>query len=188
MIQQRAHPTSPVIQAAAEALPFRSGTFDVALAVLTLHHWTDWRAGLDEMRRVARRLVILTIEPDAMTTFWLTESYFPQIVTLDRQRCPSVDDIATHLGPCRVDHVPIPHDCCDGFLAAFWRRPEAYLDPGVRAGISAFALLAPDTSERGGAQLTSDLESGEWNRRFGHLKALDALDVCYRLVVTSCTG
>jgi SAM-dependent methyltransferase len=184
MIGQRSSRASVVVQASAEALPFRAGTFDAALAVLTLHHWTDWRRGLGEMRRVANRLVVLTVEPSELGSFWLTEEYFPEIVELDRGRCPSTEEIAHVVGDCRVDRIAIPHDCVDGFLAAFWRRPEAYLDPRVRAGMSSFALLEPDIVARGVAQLESDLESGAWERRFGHLRSLDALDVCYRLVAT----
>ena len=185
MIRQRSGGTSLVVQASAEALPFPAGTFDAALAVLTLHHWSDWRGGLNEMTRVAHRLVIFTIDPRESDHFWLTDTYFPEIVAFDRERYPAVDDIASSLGTCRVDHIAIPHDCVDGFLGAFWRRPEAYLEPRVRAGMSGFALLEQDVVDRGVARLKSDLESGEWERRFGHLRSLDALDLCYRLLVTN---
>ncbi len=185
MIQQRATGTNPVIQAFAEALPFRTGTFDAALAVLTLHHWGDWRAGVDEMKRVAKRLVVFTFDTSAVGNFWLTQAYFPEIVDLYRGRCPSVAEMALYLENCRVDRVPIPQDCVDGFLGAFWRRPEAYLDPTVRASISGFALLDQDVVNRGIAQLRLDLESGAWERRFGHLLSLDAIDLCYRLLVTT---
>lgn len=184
MIRQRAAGTAQVIQATAEALPFRDSSFDAALALLTLHHWTDWRRGLDEMRRVANRLVVFTFEPEEAGKFWLTEAYFPEIAELDRGRCPSISEIVRHLGECRVDRIAIPHDCVDGFLAAYWRRPEAYLDPNVRAGISGFALLDQDVVTRGVAHLQADLESGAWEQRFGHIRRLDALDVCYRLLVT----
>jgi len=184
MIRQRSSKAALVVQASAEALPFRAEAFDAALAVLTLHHWTDWRCGLDEMKRVANRLVVLTIEPTELGKFWLTEVYFPEIVALDRSRCPSTAEIEHHLGDCRVDRIAIPHDCSDGFLGAFWRRPESYLDPRVRAGMSGFTLLDPNIVARGVTQLESDLESGAWERRFGHIRSLDALDVCYRLVVT----
>ena len=185
MIRQRSHESSLVVQGSAEALPFPARTFDAALAVLTLHHWADWRRGLSEMRRVARRLVIFTIEPRESDRFWLAGTYFPEIVALDRERFPPLDDIVASLGGCRVDHIAIPHDCVDGFLGAFWRRPEAYLDPGVRAGMSGFSLLEPDVVDRGVARLKSDLESGQWDRRFGHLRSLDALDLCYRLLVAN---
>ena len=184
MIQQRSARSSLVVQASAEALPFRAGTFDTALAVLTLHHWADWLCGLGEMKRVADRLVIFTIEPREVGNFWLTQAYFPEIIELDRGRCPSVGEIVNYLGECRIEPVAIPHDCADGFLAAFWRRPEAYLDPTVRAGISAFALLEQDAVDRGAALLEADLRSGEWERRFGHIRSLDALDVCYRIVMS----
>jgi len=184
MIRQRAAGTAPVIQASAEALPFRDHLFDAALALLTLHHWTDWRRGFDEMRRVADRLVVFTVEPGDVGNCWLTDAYFPEIVELDRSRCPSVADLVRHVGDCRVDHIAIPHDCADGFLAAYWRRPEAYLDPRVRAGISGFALLDQDVATRGVARLKADLESGAWEERFGHIRRLEALDVCYRLLVT----
>jgi SAM-dependent methyltransferase len=185
MIRQRAAGAAAAIQASAEALPFRDGAFDAAMALLTLHHWADWRRGLDEMRRVAGRVVLFTFEPGEMGDFWLTEAYFPEIVELDRERCPSVADLVNHLGDCTVDRIAIPHDCVDGFLAAYWRRPEAYLDPGVRAGISGFALLDPDVVNRGVARLRADLESGSWEERFGDLRRLETLDVCYRLVVAA---
>jgi len=183
MIRQRAPGTAPVVQASAEALPFHDHLFDAAIALLTLHHWTDWRRGLDEMGRVADRLVVFTFEPADGHNFWLTDAYFPEIVELDRGRCPSVADIVGQLGDCRVDRIAIPYDCVDGFLAAYWRRPEAYLDPTVRAGISAFAILDSAVVIRGVAHLRADLESGEWERRFGHIRRLEALDVYYRLIV-----
>ena len=184
MIRQRAPDAAPAVVAKAEAQPFRDATFDAALASLTMHHWTDWRRGVDEMRRVARRVVIFTFEPAEVDRFWLIETYFPEIVEIDRGRTPSIDEVVRHLGRSSVERVPIPHDCADGFLAAYWRRPEAYLDPTVRAGMSCFPLLGDDVVARGVERLAADLRSGAWQRRFGQLHRLDALDVCYRLLVT----
>ena len=184
MIQQRSRDASPVVQAVAEALPFRAGAFDAALAVLTLHHWVDWRLGLAEMKRVAGRVVLFTFDPSALDEFWLTATYFPEINERDRRRSPSIAAIVHELGECRVDPVPIPHDCVDGFLAAFWRRPETYLDPSVRASMSGFALLDEKTVNRGVARLEADLQSGTWERRFGHLRSLEVLDLGYRLLAT----
>jgi len=183
MIRQRASGMSPAVRASAETLPFTTKSFDAALAVLTLHHWSEWRSGLSEMRRVANRLVVFTFEPAEVARFWLTESYFPEIVALERGRCPSVAEIARELGPCRVEPVAVPHDCADGFLAAYWRRPDAYLEPGVRAGISALAQLDRDVISRGVARLASDLDSAAWEQRFGHLRSLDALDAGYRILI-----
>lgn len=186
MIQQRARGASPAVQASAEALPFKAKTFDAALAVLTLHHWSDWRSGLREMRRTATRLVLFMFDPAVVARrFWLTEVYFPEIAELDRGRSPSVAEVAAELDPCRVEPIAIPHDCVDGFLAAYWRRPEAYLDPAVRAGMSGFARLDEAVVARGVARLAADLASGAWESRFGGLRSRNTLDTGYRLVVTS---
>lgn len=184
MIAQRTNAGGPVVRAVAEALPFRSDAFDAALAVLTVHHWSDWRAGIAEMRRVARCTAVFTFDTEALADFWLTSVYFPEILELDRRRGPSVAEVAAELGTCQIEQVAIPHDCADGFLAAFWRRPERYLDPVVRAGISAFAQLDQRVVESGVRQLAADLESGAWQERFGHLISLDSLDVGYRLLTS----
>ena len=184
MIQQRANGAPPAVQASAEALPFKAKAFDAALAVLTLHHWSDWRSGLREMRRTATRLVLFMFDPAVVARrFWLTEVYFPEIAELDRGRSPSVAEVAAELDPCRVEPIAIPHDCVDGFLAAYWRRPEAYLDPEVRNSISALALVDDDVLAPGIARLRADLESGAWRERNAELLDLDALDLGYRLVV-----
>lgn len=184
MIRQRRSAPVPVVQAVAEALPFPAGAFDVALAVLTIHHWTDWRLGVAEMTRVARRVVVFAFDLSALNDFWLTNTYFPEIIEFDRQRSPSVEALSTELQDSRVVHVPVPHDCADGFLAAFWRRPEAYLDPAVRASISSFALMEASALNRGLTQLHADLRSGVWDQRYGHLRTLDTFDAGYRLVAT----
>ena len=128
----------------AEHLPFRDRAFDAALAIFTIHHWSDWRAGLAEVQRVAGRVVILTWDPAIQDHFWLTEEYLPESLT-DEQfvdvTFPELDDA---LGGIRVEPVPVPADCQDGFFAAYWARPEAYLDPTVRAGISVLLAAGPD--------------------------------------------
>jgi SAM-dependent methyltransferase len=140
MIDQRPPGSAHVIQGRAEHLPFPDGAFDVALAVLTVHHWDDWRVGLAEMKRVARRrVVVLTWDPPAAAGFWLND-YFPEMAAVDARRFVPLDEFCEPLRPCDVSRVPIPQDCTDGFMAAYWRRPRAYLDPEVRAGISSFSL------------------------------------------------
>lgn len=186
MLEQRSADSAPAVRAVAEALPFGDAAFDAAMAVLTLHHWADPARGLAELRRVARRrVVILTWLPDA-APFWLTDDYFPEIVARDRGIFPSLGDLEEALGTLAVTAVPVPHDCTDGFLGAFWRRPEAYLDEDVRAGISGFGALADLAS--GLARLASDLSTGRWHRRHADLSARDALDLGYRLVVASAHG
>lgn len=182
MIRQRPRAAAPVVQATASQLPFRDGVFDAGHAILTIHHWSDQVAGLEEMARAARgRVVLLTWDPDA-PRFWLTDDYFPEALTIDRAIFPTMDVLRRILGPIAVVPVPIPHDCSDGFLGAYWRRPEAYLDAGVRAAISTFWKL-PDV-DAGIERLRCDLASGEWVRRHGGVLSESALDLGYRVVAS----
>jgi SAM-dependent methyltransferase len=134
MIRQRPRSAAPTIGATAEDLPFRDGSFDATLAVLTIHHWTDLDGGLRELRRVTRdRAVIVTWDPAARDAFWLTAHYLPEVLQFDVGRFPSLDVFARYFTDVDVQPLLIPHDCDDGFLGAFWRRPEAYLIPGRTA-------------------------------------------------------
>ena len=181
MIRQRPAGAAPVVQASATALPFGTGAFDAALAVLTVHHWPDRAQGLAELRRVVRhRVVILTWVPDA-AGFWLTEDYFPELVAVDRAIFPTPDELRRTLGPVEVHPLPIAHDCTDGFLGAYWRRPQAYLDAAVRGAISSFSKLRD--VEPGLSRLRQDLDDGTWTRRYGSLLTRSDLDLGYRLVV-----
>lgn len=180
MIRQRPAQAAAVVQARAEALPFADKSFDAAMAVLTVHHWSDRAKGMAEMRRVTRGpIVILTYDP-AFRGFWLAD-YIPELIALDEAHMPPVDAYERWLGPVSIAPVRIPHDCSDGFLCAYWRRPAAYLDPKVRAAMSSFWALG-DVSDALG-RLDRDLASGAWSERYGHLLDLEALDCGYRLVV-----
>jgi len=180
MLGQRSPSAAPAVRAIAEALPFRARAFDVVLAILTVHHWTDQRRGLEECGRVARdRVVLVTWDPDA-DGFWLVRDYFPEILANDRQIFPSMKMLSAVLGPIEVHPFPIPGDCVDGFLGAYWQRPEAYLDEEVRAGISAFSLLESINPQL--ERLEHDLTSGNWERRNAELRHRADLDVGYRLV------
>lgn len=171
------------IQARAEWLPLRDNSVDAVMAVLTLHHWSDQRRGVQECARVARdRVAILTWDP-AAPGFWLVQEYFPELHELDRRLFPPIELVASRLGEVHVSPVRIPADCVDGFLGAYWRRPEAYLDPGIRAGMSSFNRI-PNVP-RGLQRLSADLHSGIWRRRFGYLLELETLDIGYRLVVAT---
>ncbi|MSQ15138.1 MAG: class I SAM-dependent methyltransferase, partial [Dehalococcoidia bacterium] len=183
MIAQRPSEVAAV-QAVAEQLPFPDRSFDAAMAVLSVHHWQDPRRGLSELLRVARdRIVVLTWDQRTMESFWLMRRYFPKFIELDRSRALSLDEIVPILGNAVISPVPIPWDCRDGFAGAFWRRPEAYLDPTIRSGISPFSLLPDQTVAQGLQCLTEDLRSGVWVEQFGYLLELDELDIGYRLVV-----
>ncbi|MCA9511406.1 MAG: class I SAM-dependent methyltransferase [Myxococcales bacterium] len=180
MLGQRARDAAPAVRGSAMALPFRDASFDASLAILTAHHWPDVARGLRELRRVARERVVVFTFDTAGDGFWIAD-YFPAIAGLDRRTMPTVAAVARALGGADVVDVPVPHDCSDGFLGAYWRRPHAYLDASVRAAISVFARI--DGVDEGVARLQQDLDSGAWQRRWGHLLERDELDVGYRLVV-----
>ena len=180
MIAQRQAGSAPVVQASAVSLPFVNGSFDVSLAILTVHHWPNQERGLRELRRVSRhRVVVVTWDP-ASPGFWLTD-YFPQILDIDRPLFPAIGDFEHALGPVTVETIPIPHDCSDGFLGAYWRRPAAYLDARVRGAISTFSKLSDVSS--GLNRLDADIDSGRWRRQNGNLLTKSELDIGYRLIV-----
>jgi SAM-dependent methyltransferase len=181
MIHQRLPGSALVVQASATALPFREAAFEAALAILTVHHWPNPVQGLTEMARVTRqRIVIVTWDP-AVANFWLIADYFPAIAEIDRQICPAIEVFRETFGAIEVHPLPVPHDCLDGFLGAYWRRPHAYLDAGVRSAISTFAKLAE--VDTGLARLRGDLANGTWERRYGYLLQQSASDLGYRLVI-----
>lgn len=175
------------VRAVAEHLPFANGTFDAALAIFTVHHWTDQRAGLAELQRVARRQVVLTFDHSMERAYWLND-YWPVTEQHDGDWIATIDAVTGPLGTDHVEVIPVPHDCQDGFMAAYWRRPERYLDPDVRANISGLALLPPEEADAGARRLADDLASGAWQQRYGHLLALDEMDAGYRLVVAGDPG
>jgi SAM-dependent methyltransferase len=183
MISQRPPGSGPVVRAVAESLPFSDGSFDATLAVLTLHHWHDARAGLAEMARVARQVIVLTFDPVVHKSFWFLKDYVPESNDLASTNILGPDAVAEAIGADRIEVVPIPADCVDGFNWAYWQRPHAYLDPEVRACMSGLALLDDDLVTRRMARLRADLEDGSWTRRHGHLLDLDTIDGGFRLVV-----
>lgn len=183
MIAQRPPGAARAVQAAAEHIPLPDGACDAALAVLTIHHWADPARGVSELRRVARRVVILTWDPDYAEAFWLVRDYLPESASFDRGRMPSIAQVRGWLGGAEVTPVPVPYDCVDGFFGAFWRRPEAYLDPRVRAGMSNLARLGAPV-ERAVAALRADLASGAWHERNRALLRLEELDLGYRLLAS----
>lgn len=184
MRAQRPADAAPCVAGVAASLPFADQTFDAAMTVLSIHHWPDPWAGLDELRRVARRQVVLSYERVDVVSFWLVEDYLPEIADLSVSNPPPPEAVLHHLGGVgRIEVVPVPFDCVDGFQPAYWRRPEAYLDASVRACASGLALL-PEVlvAERMG-RLAADLADGTWHGRYGHLLDQDQLDTGFRLIV-----
>lgn len=182
MIRQRPPGRSPVVRGIAESIPFRDRSFDAALAVLTVHHWSDRAAGLAELCRVSRRRVILSFDPQVHNRLWLMD-YIPELAELESVRAPSISELAARINGTSVIAVPVPHDCLDGMTVAFWRRPAAYLDPEVRLGSSCLRQADPSAVERGLHQLEADLRSGTWQERYGHLLERSELDCGIRLIV-----
>jgi SAM-dependent methyltransferase len=184
MRAQRPAGAAPCVAAVAESLPFADQSFDAAMAFSTVHHWPDPIAGLRELRRVARRVVVFTY--DGTDTgwrrrFWLTRDYLPEIAGLLAGR-PSLAELAGAIGG-RVEPVLIPWDCADGFFEAYWRRPEAYLDERVRRGVSVWAGVGPQAEQQAVRSLRADLASGRWAERNRDLVALDEAELGLRLLV-----
>jgi SAM-dependent methyltransferase len=182
MIAQRPATAAAAIQATAESLPLADDSVDAALAVNTVHHWTDLHAGLGELRRVARRRVVIFLRnPREGVRFWLAD-YLPSLEPRERNAA-IVAVIEEELGPVRRIAVPLPRDCADGLFCAYWARPETYLDEQVRRNISNFALAPEAYVAEGLVRLEADLASGAWDRRHGQLRSLLELDLGHRTLI-----
>jgi SAM-dependent methyltransferase len=185
MVRQRPKNSAPVVRANAEQLPFADDAFDVALAILTTHHWLDPSAGLREMRRVARSQVIVTWDPMIFAQrFWLVRDYLPEIGQRE-QSLATLSKVLEVLGNAEVTALNVPADCVDGVFGAYWRRPDAYLSLTLRSAMSGLALTESALVERAMKQLRTDLASGAWRERNAELLELQALDLGYRLVKIS---
>jgi SAM-dependent methyltransferase len=183
MLRQRAPGAAPAARASGSALPIRSGWAEVAMAILTVHHWDDWERGMDELCRVAPRRVVLGIDFEAHGQFWLLQEYLPSVLEHTLRCRPGADAIAEAIGATTSIVLPTYADLQDGVLGAHWARPEAYLDPVVRANNSGCALADPASMSAGIAQLEADLASGAWHERHSDLLALESIDMGYRLLV-----
>lgn len=184
MRTQRPADAAPCVAASAENLPFKDQSFDAAMAFATIHHWRDPIAGLRELRRVARRVVVFTHDTSDsgwLHRFWLTRDYLPEVADLVAGR-PLVTELADAIGG-RLEPVPVPWDCVDGFFEAYWRRPEAYLEENVRRGTSVWARVGPEAEQRAVRSLRDDLASGRWADRNRDLVDLDAAELGLRLLI-----
>ena len=181
MRAQRPADAAPCVDAFAESLPFEDQSFDAAMALSTIDHWQDPIAGLREMRRVARRVVVLTKDFGDLGLFWLDRDYLPERAELFAGR-PPLAELARSIG-ARVEPVLIPWDCADGFYEAHWRRPEVYLDEEVRRGTSIWARVGSAAEQRVVRELRDDLASGRWAETYRDLVDLDAADLGVRLLI-----
>ena len=184
MRAQRSRGAAPALAARAEALPFDDDCFDAAMACVTIHHWDGSGAGLAEMRRVARGpVVVFTFELECLPAW--QRDHLAEGLAIEMPRFQSLDAVVSALGGrTRVERIPTPADCSDGFFEAFWNRPERLLDPAVRAAQSMWALLPPGVEERIVDRLETELRSGAWDAEHGHLRELDQYDGALRLVIS----
>jgi SAM-dependent methyltransferase len=183
MVAQRPAGSAPAVRAGAAALPLPTGCADVALAILTVHHWDDPTRGLAELCRVAPRRVVLAIDFEVHSHFWLLDEYLPEVGEHTRRCRPGADEIAAAIGAATSVPLPVPRDMEDGVLGAYWCRPEAYLDAKVRAGASGLALADPAVIAGGIGRLEADLVGGAWHRRHAELLERESIDLGYRLLV-----
>ncbi len=183
MRSQRPPRAAPCIDARAEALPFPDQSFDAAMAVLSDHHWPDPIAGLREMRRVARRVVVFQWDDAESERFWLVRDYLsPEYHTLGGAGRPTFRERASAID-ARMEAVPIPCDVIDGFFHAYWRRPAAYLREPVRRGCSVWARVGEQAERRAVAALAKDLASDAWAERNAELLDLESIDLGARLLI-----
>jgi SAM-dependent methyltransferase len=183
--QRLSNHKNPALTGRADNLPFDDKSFDAATAFLTIHHWPDIKKGLSELRRVARhQIIIMTFDPDALDFFWNAE-YFPEVIEVEKQRYPTIDRLLDMLGGKTAVHdIPVPLDCVDGFQEAFYGRPEAFLDKEVRNAMSAWGFISEEHQELMVKRLSDDLQSGEWDRKYGHLRTQPTFSGALRLIIS----
>lgn len=184
MIAQRPAGAGPAVRGVAGALPLADDVVEASMAMVTIHQWPDPATGLAEMRRVTTGpVVVLTFDPETLDLLWLAE-YVPELLAAEARRYPTIPSLVDALGPgTRVEPVPVPFDCVDGFTEAFYGRPEAFLDPAVRGGQSAWTFVPDAVEERFVTNLADDLASGRWDRRHGHLRQQPDFLGAVRLIV-----
>jgi len=139
--------------------------------------------GLRELKRVARRVIIMTFDPDALDDFWNVH-YFPGVIEIEKGRYPTMEFILESLdGKGEIIPVPVPLDCTDGFQEAFYGRPEAFLQKEVRLSQSAWGFLPPDLETQYVEHLRKEILSGDWDRKYGHFRTQPYFNGALRLIV-----
>lgn len=176
----------PALIGTADSLPFDDNSFDASMAMVTVHHWPNISKGLNELKRVTKkRIIIMTFDPDALDRFW-TAQYFPELIEVEKVRFPTMDFITESLGvDCDIQSIPIPFDCQDGFQEAFYGRPEAFLEKEIRLSQSAWGFLTEEVEEKLVKRLLDDLESGEWDSKYGTFRTLTSFTGALRLIIAN---
>lgn len=185
-LQRLMNDKSPAVNATAESLPFDNKSFDAAMATVTIHHWQNLEQGLSEMKRVAaKRVIVLTFDPNALRDFW-NYTYFPKLIEVEEQRYPQIERIVAALGGnCEIRKIPVPNDCTDGFQDAFFGKPEAFLKKEVRQAQSAWGFLSPGLEEQYVQHLSYDLASGAWDAKYGYMRHEPFFNSSLRLIIAN---
>ena len=180
MISQRKNNYHRVEKAFAEKLPFENDSFSHAMTVNSMHHWENRALAFAEINRVAtEKFVAISWDPES-DPFWLTRDYFPEIYEMDKCIFPDMKELNEHFADVVITPLKIPADCKDGLLAAFWKRPEAYLSEKVRQSTSPFSKIK--YLAEGLKKLEDDIVSGAWARKNHTILSSTSLDVGYRLI------
>ncbi len=183
MINQRSSNAHSVVQGSAESLPFPNNSFTHALTILSMHHWVNREQAFKEINRVAtEKFIAITWNPDS-DPFWLTRDYFPEIFDLDKRIFPNIKEFESHFDNIEIDPLLIPEDCIDGFLAAYWKRPSAYLDVNVRNSISSFSKIS--NLSKGLDKLKSDIDSKKWFHTNESILSKSMLDAGYIIITAN---
>lgn len=174
----------PAINGTADHLPFDDQAFDASMAMVTIHHWPDLERGLKELRRVTKdQVILMTFDPAALHLFWNIH-YFPELIAIEQKRYPEMSRIAAALGgQVTIREIPVPLDCTDGFQEAFYGRPEAFLENGVRRAQSAWGFLPEGLEETLVQNLAKELASGAWDQKYGHYRTQPEFIGALRLVI-----
>jgi ubiquinone/menaquinone biosynthesis C-methylase UbiE len=152
-----------------EAIPLRNESVDGVLGSLTIHHWSDLKKGFQELHRVSKtksRLVIFTSTPEQMNGYWLNH-YFPKMLADSKVQMPNLNIVIECLKQANFRNITtekyfIQNNLQDLFLYAGKNRPELYLNPNVRKGISSFSALANQKEvQRGLKQLEQDITTND---------------------------
>lgn len=179
------------LEGVAERVPIADGGVNGVVSTLALHHFTDLARAFREMVRVVNTgpIVLFTFDTAAVetTSLWVKD-YWPTFFKDARNTFPPLSEVAKLAEECtgrtaEIVPFPVPHDQMDLFMASGWRRPEIYLAPDVRAGISSFALGEPEMIMDGVERLRSDLQSGVWEQKYGTIRQQDTFDAGYRFLV-----
>lgn len=187
-LQATQHPRVQWLTGYAEDIPLPTSSVDSVICILASHHFSNLEKAIREMNRVARSgaIIFLTFDPRVGEKLWVVD-YFPSLWEDAFRVFPPLIDVVAIIEAntqrmVEIFPLMLPHNLTDMFFAAGWRRPESYLNPDVRAGISALSLADASIVETGVNLLKEHLDSGQWDTKYGEILKLEAFDAGYRFL------